>query len=247
LKNVLALLFISIFMFGCLALPEEQPPLANETEEEIVIPIIEEEKIIPEIRFIDYPLELNAKEGAKFVIEVKEVNNVADKLFVYVWDKSTSPSKYPVDYIYSSDSFVQSTSKNNNYESYVVIDAPGKYYARGLIVFEGEYYWSEEAVLNVLTEDGKNVRTFNVEISDTNLIPSNIDVTKGDIVVINFKAGENSHPNGVRILSPGWKDSPSLKPNQSFTVEFTATNSFTYRMFWLAGNLLKATGTVTVN
>jgi hypothetical protein len=247
LKNVLILMFIGFFLFGCISTPEINPIMDEEPTEEVYTPPVEVIKNNPSLRFIDYPLELNAKEGARFVVEVKEASNVANNLFIYIWEESTNPSKYPVDYIYSSETVSQLSTKNDHYETYVIVEKPGKYYARSLVVIDGEYYWSEEIILNVLTEQGKNVRSFNIEITESNLLPSNIEVNKGDIIMITFTATENSHSNGVRILSPGWKDSPSLKPGQSFTVEFNAENSFSYRMFWLAGNLLKATGTVTVN
>ena len=247
MKNLIILLLLSIFLFGCIG-PSEQDLPKNETPTEEINntePIIP--KVNPTIRFIDYPMELNAMEGARFVFEVKEVQNVEDDVFVYIWKESNNPVKYPTDYVYSSTSVNQLSSKKDQYESYIVIDTPGKYYARSLLISDGKYYWSEEAVFNVLTLDGKTMKTFNIEIGYDSIIPQNIDVNKGEIVVITFTASPDSHPNGVRILSPGWKDSPSLKPGQSFSAEFTADSSFSYRMYWLAGNLLKGTGTVTVN
>lgn len=247
MKNIVIILLLCIFLFGCISTPEQELPIDETPVEEVnnTPPIVP--KVNPTIRFIDYPIELNAMEGARFVVEVKEVQNVKDDVFVYIWKDSTNPIKYPSDYVYSSTSINQISSKNDQYETYIVIDTPGKYYARSLVVVDGQYYWSEEAVFNVLTIDGKTMKTFNIEIGYDSIIPQNIDVTKGEIVVITFTASPTSHPNGVRILSPGWKDSPSLKPGQSFTAEFIADSSFSYRMYWLAGNLLKGTGTVTVN
>lgn len=95
--------------------------------------------------------------------------------------------------------------------------------------------------------DGKIKSTYNVHINYDTITPENIVVNKGEIIVINFKAMEDSHSNGARIVSPMWKDSPVLKPGESFSVQFVADKTFDYRMFWLAGNLLKTTGTVTVN
>lgn len=247
LKNIIVFMFMFLFIFGCIDMNNDVPPLEEEMEEEIIIPPVEEVKLIPKLRFIDYPLELNAKEGARFVVEVKDLKRFENNVFVYLWEESTNPTKFPTGYVYSSDSVSVLSTINDHYETYVIIEEPGKYYARSLVVVDGEYYWSEEAVLNVLTEDGKSVKTFNIDITYSEIIPENINVNKGDVVVINFKTTEESHPNGIRILSPGWKDSPNLRPGQTFTVEFTAENSFTYRMFWLAGNLLRATGTVTVN
>jgi hypothetical protein len=236
-----------LFLFGCVDTNNDVLPPEEEVGDEVIIPSVEEVKLIPKLRFIDYPLELNAKEGAHFVVEVKDLEEFEDNVFVYIWEESVNPSKFPTDYVYYSDSVFLVSNVKDHYETYIVIDEPGEYYARSLVVVDGEYYWSEEAIINVLTADGKNVKSFDVEITSSSIIPENINVNKGDIVVVTFEAGEDSHENGVRILSPGWKDSPSLKPGQTFTVEFTAENSFTYRMFWLAGNLLKGTGTVTVN
>lgn len=240
-------MFIGLFLFGCIGSQEQVTDVEDEiVEEEISLPE-KVEKIVPTIRFMDYPLEVNAKEGARFVVEVGEITNAQENLFIYVWKESTNPSKYPVDYVYSSESFTQLSTKSNQYETYVVIDEPGNYYVRSLVVYDGEYYWSEEANLNVLTEEGKTLKSYTVNINYESLNPINIEVNKGEVVVITFLVAEDSNPSGVRILSPGWKNSPSLKPGQSFKAEFVADNSFSYRMYWLAGNLLKATGTVTVN
>jgi len=237
---------MGLFLFGCIGSSEPVPVVENETDNSTVEIPIEIPKLNPSIRFIDYPMELNAEEGARFAVDVKDVPNVKNNIFVYVWKQSTNPIKYPSDYSYSSTSII-SLPKQNNYETYIVIDTPGKYYARALVVVDGNYYWSEEATFNVLTKDGKTMKSFNVDINYNSIVPENINVNKGDVVVITFTADEDSHPNGVRILSPMWKDSPSLKPGQSFTTEFTAETSFSYRMYWLAGNLLKSTGTITVN
>lgn len=241
------MMFIGLFLLGCIGTQEQITNVEEEiVEEETTIPP-EVEKIVPKIRFIDYPLEVNAMDGARFVTEVKDVQDVEESVFLYLWKESTNPSRYPSDYVYSSESFTQLQTKSEHYETYVIIDEPGKYYARSLVVYEGEYYWSEEAILNVLTTEGKTLKSYTVNINYASLNPVNIEVNKGEVVVITFLAAEDSHPNGVRILSPGWKDSPSLKPGQSFKAEFVADTSFSYRMYWLAGNLLKATGTVTVN
>lgn len=247
MKNLIIFLLLSFFLFGCIGTPEQEVPLNETPNEEVNVtpPIVQ--KVNPTIRFIDYPLELNANEGARFIVEVKDAENVNDDVFVYIWKDSVNPVKYPTDYVYSSTSVNQLSTKNNQYETYIVIDTPGKYYARALVIAEGQYYWSEEAMFNVLTTDGKTMKTYNIEIGYDSLTPPNIDVNKGEIIVITFTASPSTHPNGVRILSPGWKDSPSLKPGQSFKAEFTADTSFSYRMYWLAGNLLKSTGTITVN
>jgi hypothetical protein len=247
LKKILLLMFMGIFLFGCIGMSESQPVVEEDVEEDVYVPPVQVEKSIPKIRFIDYPLELNAMEGARFIVEVKDAPDVGDNVFVYVWDEPSPSDQPPFGYVYSSYYIDSIENNQEHYETYIIIDEPGKYYVRALVVYDDSLYWSEEVTFNALTEDGKTVRNFNVEIGSSYLVPDNLNVNKGDIVVINFMAGEDSHSNGVRILSPGWNDSPVLKPGQSFTVEFTAQNSFSYNMFWLAGNLLRATGKVTVN
>lgn len=246
MKKIFFLIFIGIFLYGCIGMPESQPVVEEEVQEEVYVPPVEVERYNPKVRFIDYPLELNAMEGARFLVEVKDAPTIGKDVFVYVWDELPT-SELPYGYVYSSY-YIEATQGNQeNHETYIIIDKPGKYYVRALVIYEGNLYWSETVTFNVLTEDGKTVRNFNVEIGSSSLSPENLEVNKGDIVVINFMASEDSHSNGIRILSPGWKDSPVLKPGQSFTVEFSAEKSFSYNMFWLAGNLLRATGRVSVN
>jgi len=124
---------IGFFLFGCIGVQEQPHVIDEEIIEETIVPPVKEEKKIPTIRFIDYPLELNAKEGARFLVEVKDGKDVLNNLFVYVWEDSVMPSKYPVDYIYSSESISQ-TARVDHYETYIAIEKAGKYYARALIV-----------------------------------------------------------------------------------------------------------------
>ncbi|MCX8206034.1 MAG: cupredoxin domain-containing protein, partial [Candidatus Micrarchaeota archaeon] len=107
--------------------------------------------------------------------------------------------------------------------------------------------WSDEFSFTVLGVSGQPVKEFTVQVSNSGFQPSEIRVNKGDLVIINFVVSkEEAHPNGMRILSSAWKDAPVLMPGSTQRVEFTADSTFEYRLFWLAGNLLKATGKVNV-
>ena len=94
LKNILVFMLMFLFMFGCIDMNNDVLPIEDEVEEDIIIPPVEEIKLIPKLRFIDYPLELNAKEGARFVVEVKDLKNFENNIFIYVWKNLPTPLSF---------------------------------------------------------------------------------------------------------------------------------------------------------
>lgn len=90
-------------------------------------------------------------------------------------------------------------------------------------------------------------KTFNIEADDAGLYPSEIKVKKGDQVIINFKV----RSTGVYFAGLDFRGSPyfntgKVSPGGSTTAQFTANESFEYRSYWPASNVLKAVGKVIV-
>jgi hypothetical protein len=84
-----------------------------------------------------------------------------------------------------------------------------------------------------------------VEADDAGFYPSSaITVPKGALVKLTFKVrSSNVYYGGLDFRSDKFK-TESVKPGQSATVEFTADESFSFRSYWPASGVLKATGQV---
>ncbi len=92
-----------------------------------------------------------------------------------------------------------------------------------------------------------STKEFTIEADDAGLYPSSVEVNKGDTVKITFKVrSKGTYYGGLDFRSSVWGDTGKVPPGGTKTLEFTATQSFQYKSYWPASNVLKATGTVTV-
>ncbi|GEM_PF-2957031 len=256
--NVLVPLFLLfVVAAGCIGGQTQVQPKPNETpapeDQEITTPVEETIKETPKAILLEYPTEMNANENGFFKWSISGVKGTVPHTAVHLGKVSTpivSDASTPQDTAYtmmSEDYTSGSFTVPGEFNSYVKISEPGTYYARAHTIIDGKNVWSDEVSFIVKGEKGETLREFTVTVSDAGFEPAEIEVNKGDVVIIKFEvASEGTHQNGVRILSPAWKDAPALMPGSTYEVKFTADNSFEYRLFWLAGNLLKATGKVTV-
>ncbi len=254
---LMPLLLLSIVSLGCLGQQEqttpEEPPAIEEQEG---VGAVEEEVVeeTPTIELTNYPTDMNAGESAQFEWGISGVEGTVSHTAVHFGKQSTpvvGEETNPADTNY--ELMTQEYSSGNyavpgEFSANIVIDEPGTYYARAHTVVDGKNVWSDEVSFTVQGEQGQPVKEFTVKVSDAGFEPSELEVNKGDLVRIRFEvASEGTHANGVRIVSPMWQDAPALMPGDTQDVEFTATESFDFRLFWMAGNLLKGKATVVVN
>lgn len=254
---LIPLLLLSVVTLGCLgseqqAPPSEQPGASEQQSGNQVVEDIVKET--PVVQLTSYPTEINAGEAAQFKWSISGVKGTVAHTAVHfgkqstpVVNENTGPEDTNYELMtqeYSSGSY----SVPGMFTSNIIIDEPGTYYARAHTIVDGKNVWSDEVSFTVQGEAGQPVKEFTIKVSDAGFEPTEIEVNKGDLVRIHFEvSSENTHENGVRIVSPIWNEAPALMPGDTQDVEFTATETFDYRLFWMAGNLLKGKGTVTVN
>ncbi|MGC9057701.1 MAG: hypothetical protein ACP5H8_01310 [Candidatus Micrarchaeia archaeon] len=253
---MIPIILLFMLMLGCIGQGETTqttPGKEEGGEKEVQKPVTDVFKETPKIAFIEYPTELNAGENALFRWSVSGAKGTVSHTAVHygkistpIVDEKTSPENTNYN-LMIEESSGKALTVPGEFNGAVQITEPGTYYARAHTVVEGKHIWSNEIVFTVKGEKGQPVREFTIKVSDTGFEPSEVKVNKGDLVKLHFEvAKEGTHPSGVRIISPAWQSAPILMPGDGYDAEITATDSFEYRLFWAAGNLLKATGKVTV-
>jgi len=243
------LFILFVLAMGCIGQPA-QPQPQNVTTEEVQKPVTEVVKETPKIVLESYPTQINAGEVATFKWSVSGAKGTVMSNAVYIGKESnpvnenTPPEK---------TTYTLSTVKSNTkytlpgeFTDSIQIDEPGTYYARAYTVVDGKNIWSGEVSFTVLSPQGQAVKEYSIKVSDSGFEPAEITVKKGDVVKLHFEVGQDVNPAGVRIVSPGWKNAPALKPGELQDVEFVADSSFEYNLYWMAGNLLRGKGRVVV-
>lgn len=251
---IVSALLLFVLLAGCIGEPEIKAPDVGDDSGDTAPPEVADEtvKVVPKATLSKYPTEMNRGESAHFIWSVSGATGSVEHTAVHFGKVSTpvvSDQSAPSDTAYTYSTFDYSSGRYTvpgTFESYIVIDEAGTYYARAHTVVEGKHVWSDEVVFVVRGPAGQPVREFTIKAGNSGFEPSVIEVKKGDLVVITFEVADDAHANGIRIVSPGWEGAPALMPGQKHKVQFTASNTFDYRVFWLAGSLLKGTGTVKV-
>lgn len=114
------------------------------------------------------------------------------------------------------------------------------------VVEEAPVAEAESAKQEVM-EEKPAVKEFVIEGDDKGLYPNAVTVKNGDAVKLTFKVRkEGTYFGGLDFRSTVWGDTAKVKPGESKTVEFTATETFEFKSYWPASNKLKATGKVMV-
>jgi hypothetical protein len=254
LEMLLPLFMLLVVFAGCIGGQPETPPvndLNDSQDEEVEVPVEEVVEETPVVEIVDYSQEINSGESVYLKWEITGADGTVSKTAVYAGKLSsdvgvsTSPGDTNYDLEtqeYASGQFIVP----GEFTDYLTIDSPGTYYARAHTVVAGDNVWSDEVIFTVNGAGGQAVKEFTVEVDDSGFEPNEISVNKGDLVIIHFNVADTVHENGVRIISPGWGEAPALMPGDTQTVQFTADLPFEYRLFWLAGNLLRAKAAVSV-
>ncbi|MEM4331952.1 MAG: hypothetical protein QW500_01590 [Candidatus Micrarchaeia archaeon] len=249
----LSILVLLAVMMGCISQPETQQPQGTQQPENIApeLPTTTVVKEKPKIVLEEYPTQIKAGETASFKWSVsgakgtvaytsvrigKESNVVSDSISPDRTSYTLSTPGYPAGSYNVPGKFTDS----------IMMSEPGTYYARAHTVVDGKHVWSEEISFTVLGAMGQPVKEFNVKVTDSGFEPNTFTVRKGDLVKMHFEVDKGVNPSGVRIVSPGWKNAPALKPGEMQDVEFTADSSFEFNLYWLAGNLLRGKAKITV-
>lgn len=124
-------------------------------------------------------------------------------------------------------------------------------FLRAHAIVDGKNYWTEEKNIQIVPKvtevEINSVKEFAVEGDDNGLYPREIKVEKGDIIKITFVARcKGVYYGGLDFRGGPWGDTGKVKPGESTTVSFTATETFTFKSYWPSSNALKATGKVIV-
>jgi plastocyanin len=248
---VIPLFLLFVVAMGCLGQPQTQTTQPGTSDVPSEKPTTEVVKEKPKIVLDDYPTQINAGENANFKWSVSGAKGTVTHSAIHVGKESNvvsdsvSPDKttYTLSTVnYESGSF----AVPGQFTDSIKVDEPGTYYARAHTVVDGKNVWSEEISFTVMGAQGQAVKEYTIKVSDSGFEPSEVKANKGDLVKLHFEVTEGTNAAGVRILSQGWNGSPALKPGELQDVEFTADSSFEYNLYWLAGNLLRGKGKVTV-
>ncbi|MCX8199995.1 MAG: hypothetical protein N3G76_00835 [Candidatus Micrarchaeota archaeon] len=249
----LALIMLLAITMGCISQPSTQQaqgekPVENATPEKPTTTVIKEK---PKIVLEDYPSQLKAGEVASFKWSISGAKGSVPYMAVYIGKESnavsdnTAPDK--TSYTLKTPGYPRgSYNIPGKFTDSIKMDEPGTYYARAHTVVDGKNIWSEEVSFAVVGAAGQPVKEFKVMVINAGFEPNTFTVRKGDLVKMHFEVGSDVNPAGVRIVSPGWKNAPALKPGEMQDVEFTADSSFEFSLYWLAGNLLRGKAKVTV-
>lgn len=83
------------------------------------------------------------------------------------------------------------------------------------------------------------IQTFNINADDSAATPSEISVTKGNIVQITFNVGTNTYYGGLDFKS-SVVNSGTINAGQSKTISFKANESFEFTPYWPASSVAKS-------
>lgn len=249
---IMPLFVLFVVAMGCIGAPQPQEQQQQGTPaEEVQKPVTDIVREKPKIVLDDYPTQINAGEVANFKWSVSGAKGTIASTAVYLGKESCavsdtiSPDK--TKYSLSTKSYASGPyTVPGQFTGTIKISEPGTYYARAHTIIGGKNVWSEEISFTVMGAQGQPVKEYTIKVSDSGFEPAEITANKGDLVKLRFEVSQNTNPSGVRIVSPLWKGAPALKPGQSYEVEFTAETSFEYNLYWLAGNLLRGKGKITV-
>lgn len=97
-------------------------------------------------------------------------------------------------------------------------------------------------------EEMAETQSFIIEGDDSGLYPSEIKVKKGDGVEITFKVRSSGvYFGGLDFRGSPYFNTGTIKPGESKTIKFTASETFNFSSYWPASGVLKATGKVIVD
>lgn len=89
--------------------------------------------------------------------------------------------------------------------------------------------------------------TFVIEGDDSGLYPAEIKIKKGSPAEITFKVrSQGTYFGGLDFRGDPYFNTGLIAPDGQKTVTFTADQTFEYRSYWPASNVLKATGRIIV-
>ncbi len=252
---VIPILFLLLFSFGCIGGDQSTTTVENDaSDQQQKEPVTAEQKLteIPKIVFSSVPDEVRSNEDAYFQWTISGATGTISSTELYYGtesnpnvDEYTSPTETVYEYS------VSDTSGNfqvpGTFESLADINEPGTYYARAHVYINGKHYWTDEVEFTVVNPDGRVVREVDMTVSDDGFDPSVITVDKDDHVILRVNVASNTNSAGIRIVSPYIQDSSNrLMPGDTYVIEFDAEKSFDIRMFWIAGNIPKASAHVEV-
>ncbi len=255
-KFLLVVPVLFLLLFGCIGgnqqdnnnvdVPNETNVDVDNAPKETVL------NEIPKIAFTSVPDSVKSSEGAYFQWSISGVQGTISSTEVYYGTESVSNvDEYtsPAETAYSES--LSDTSGNHQlpgtFEALLDINEPGTYYARAHAFINGKHYWTDEVSFTVLNENGKITREFDVNVNDDGFEPSVISVNEGDHVVVRFHVG-NVNSAGVRIVAPlAGGSSDRLFSGDLYLLEFDAEQPMDIQMFWVAGNIPKASAHVEVN
>ncbi|MEM4282128.1 MAG: cupredoxin domain-containing protein [Candidatus Woesearchaeota archaeon] len=126
----------------------------------------------------------------------------------------------------------------------------GTLYFRVHTIIDDKHYWTDEQQLVVepVTEQQAQLKEFVIEADDSGFTPSSqLFVNKNTRVKITFKVRSSGvYYGGLEFKSPAWGTTGTIKPGESKSVEFTATQTIQFTAFWPASSIEKWTAQIVV-
>ena len=266
-KKFLIFLLV-IFLIGCqvedLSEVEEAPQLEKAAQVEEVVPSaeqteappIEEVKVVPTIGFVSVPTRVEEIEPIQVNWQIESDSPLTAVHTAIHYDTTSHANVFTTE-VGPQDSGYQSLTKQYAsgefsvpgmfYASFAVPKEAEKVYLRAHTIIEGKNYWTDEVNVAIEKEAVPEEKEFVIEGDDRGLYPDTITVKKGDDVKIIFKVrSKGIYFGGLDFRSDVWGTTEKIKPGENATVEFTAEESFEFKSYWPASNVLKATGQVKV-
>ncbi|HLC98845.1 MAG TPA: hypothetical protein VJC00_02455 [Candidatus Nanoarchaeia archaeon] len=252
---VLALLMLAIY--GCEQEAAESPSVQAP-------PVAEEKETIPTIRLAIVPTSVDEGSSISITWQIASESSLTATHTAVYYDNESHPGVFSTDIGPAASGYTGLTKDFAAVESQVpgeftaALDVPEgaeNVYLRAHAIISGKNYWTDESVVNAkkmaeqpVQPEQPQTKEFAISADEIRFDPAEITVKNGDNVRITFNFNDaNIYKGGLDIRSDyfnvEYRKSDTVK---SKTVEFTASESFTYTGYWPASGIRKASGQVVV-
>ncbi|MDO8537614.1 MAG: hypothetical protein Q7S21_01895 [archaeon] len=254
-KAILALIFLSILVFGCV-----QQQTQNIANNQIIDDLIPEPQIVPaNINFLNTTT--TAKVNAPVKFDWRVVGGEIGKIDVTALRWDTIPQ--PVDFrTYSNAGKSFTGNSPQEFSDSLTFDIPGTYYVRGHAIVDGKNVYTEEIEVTILTVEiidenvpdfpvdenqfeppSQIVRKYSITVDDSKFDPVEVNAKAGEIVELTITCAEqNVYFAGARVESE-YFNTGAIAVGESKTVSFTMpSKDVKMTNYWPETNVKKADG-----